>query len=176
MSSHSGRKVKLLHQHALLRAYKTSKREFRRELEIAYDLYLQDCAQKKEDSIDVDQRYVWSVLKSRRKKRVICRELKVNGDVYTDYNDICEAWAKHFEWIFKTDRTLIHQDKEQYLKQQINMIRQASKRDDSTIPTITIDEVFDICKSLKNNKSTGLDNISYEHVKLGGKTLKKPSM
>jgi len=47
MSSHSGRKVKSLHQHALLRAYKTSKREFRRELEIAYDLYLQDCAQKK---------------------------------------------------------------------------------------------------------------------------------
>ena len=172
MSSHSGRKVKSLHQHALFRAHKTSKREFRRELEIAYDLYLQECAQKKEDSIDVDQRYVWSVLKSRRKKRVICRELKVNGDVYTDYNDICEAWAKHFESIFKTDRTLIHQDKEQYLKQQINMIRQASKRDDSTIPTITIDEVFYICKSLKNNKSTGLDNISYEHVKFGGKTLK----
>jgi hypothetical protein len=88
-----------------------------------------------EDSIDVDQRYVWSVLKSRRKKRVICRELKVNGGVYTDDNDICEAWAKHFESIFKTDRTLIHQDKEQHLKQQINMIRQASKRDDSTIPT-----------------------------------------
>ena len=31
---------------------------------------------------------------------------------------------------------------------------------------ITIDEVVDVCKSLKNNKSTGLDNISYEHVKL----------
>ena len=41
---------------------------------------------------------------------------------------------------------------------------------------ITIDEVFDICKSLKNNKSTGLDNISYEHVKFGGKTLKKTFM
>ena len=110
-------------ENALFRAYKTSKREFRRECEIAYDFYLQDCAQKMEDSIDVDQRYVWSVLKSRRKKRVICRELKVNGGVYTDDNDICEAWAKHFESIFKTDRTLIHQDKEQRLKQQINMIR-----------------------------------------------------
>ena len=33
--------------------------------------------------------------------------------------------------------------------------------------------MFDICKSLKNNKSTGLDNISYEHVKFGGKTLQK---
>jgi len=31
---------------------------------------------------------------------------------------------------------------------------------------ITIDEVVDVCKSLKNNKSTGLDNISYEHVTL----------
>ena len=31
---------------------------------------------------------------------------------------------------------------------------------------ITIDEIVDVCKSLKNNKSTGLDNISYKHVKL----------
>ncbi|CAG2245958.1 unnamed protein product [Mytilus edulis] len=155
------------------RAYKDAKRDFRKELELAYNAYMKDCAQKLEESIDSDQKYVWSVLKSRRKQKVICRELRVNGRTYTDDNDICEAWADHFESIFKTDRTLLNPEREQHMKQTIADIRNCFKAVSENITEFEYDEVYNVCKKLKNNKSTGLDKVSYEHVKYGGKQLQK---
>ncbi|CAG2187282.1 unnamed protein product [Mytilus edulis] len=158
---------------SFFRAYKDAKRDFRKELELAYNAYMKDCAQKLEESIDSDQKYVWSVLKSRRKQKVICRELRVNGRTYTEDNDICEAWADHFESIFKTDRTLLNPEREQSMKQTIADIRNGFRAVSDNITEFEYDEVYDVCKKLKNNKSTGLDKVSYEHVKYAGKQLQK---
>ena len=59
-----------------------------------------------EDSVENDQKHVWSVLKSRRQHKTICCELNVNGVSYTNDNNICNAWTEHYASLFKFDDTL----------------------------------------------------------------------
>ncbi|CAG2201706.1 unnamed protein product [Mytilus edulis] len=48
------------------------------EMDKAYNEHIMNIANRMEESIDNDQRYVWSVLKSRRKQKTVCRELNLN--------------------------------------------------------------------------------------------------
>ncbi|CAG2226579.1 unnamed protein product [Mytilus edulis] len=66
--------------------------------------------------------------------------------------------------IFKTDRTLLNPEREQNMKQTIADIRNCFRAVSENITEFEYDEVYDVCKKLKNNKSTGLDKVSYEHV------------
>ena len=53
----------------------------------------------------------------------------------------------------------------------VRNIRNLKKTNNELIKLFIVDEITQICTSLKNNKSSGLDSISYEHIKYGGKTL-----
>ncbi|VDI00781.1 Hypothetical predicted protein [Mytilus galloprovincialis] len=64
--------------------YKHAKRTFRNEMDKAYNEHIMNIANRMEESIDNDQRYVWSVLKSRRKQKTFCREQNLNGITHTN--------------------------------------------------------------------------------------------
>ncbi|CAG2214579.1 unnamed protein product [Mytilus edulis] len=153
--------------------YKHAKRTFRNEMDKAYNEHIMNIANRMEESIDNDQRYVWSVLKSRRKQKTFCRELNLNGITHTNESEICEAWADHFESIFQFDSKLTNSANINLVKHEVNKIRQTQKEIKAPINPFEFEEISNICKSLCNNKSTGLDNVSYEHIKYGGKTLQK---
>ena len=96
--------------------YKKSKRKFRNDLDIAYDEYMNELSKKLEDSLDTDNKYVWAVLKGRRKRKPLCRELKVNGKTNISNTDKCDAWAEHFETIYQFDSSLTSQANEIFVK------------------------------------------------------------
>ncbi|VDI05085.1 Hypothetical predicted protein [Mytilus galloprovincialis] len=156
--------------------YKHAKRTFRNEMDKAYNEHIMNIANRMEESIDNDQRYVWSVLKSRRKQKTFCRELNLNGITHTNESEICEAWADHFESIFQFDSKLTNSANINLVKHEVNKIRQTQKEIKAPINPFEFEEIFNICKSLCNNKSTGLDNVSYEHIKYGGKNIAKTLM
>ncbi|XP_063431682.1 uncharacterized protein LOC134714370 [Mytilus trossulus] len=153
--------------------YKHAKRTFRNEMDKAYNEHIMNIANRMEESMDNDQRYVWSVLKSRRKQKTFCRELNLNGVTHTNESEICEAWADHFESIFQFDSKLTNSENINLVKLEVNKIRQTQKEIKVPINPFVFEEIYNICKCLCNNKSTGLDNVSYEHIKYGGKTLQK---
>ncbi|CAC5361824.1 unnamed protein product [Mytilus coruscus] len=153
--------------------YKHAKRTFKNEMDKAYIEHIMNIANRMEESIDNDQRYIWSVLKSRRKQKTFYRELNLNGITHTNESEICEAWADHFESIFQFDSKLTNSTNINFVNHEVNKIMQAQKETKAPIIPFEFEEIFNICKNLCNNKSTGLDNVSYKHVKYGGKILQK---
>lgn len=77
----------------------------------------------------------------------------------------------------KPTETLLNPEREQSMKQKNALdIPETSLEQSVTIFLNTefeYDVIYDVCKKLKNNKSTGLDKVSYEHVKYGRKPLQK---
>ena len=100
-----------------------------------------------------------------------CRELKVNRKTSTSNEDICRAWAEHFETIYNYDTSIASVDHVNLVTNDVRDIQNLQKTKNELIKPFIEDEITQICTSLKNNKSSGLDNISYEHIKYGGKTL-----
>jgi len=151
--------------------YKRSTRIFRNELDKAYNEYMSGISNKLEESVDTDQKYIWALLKSRRKQQPLCRELKVNGKTSTSDEDICRAWSEHFETIYNYDTSIASVDHVNLVSNDVRDIRNLQKTKNELIKPFIEDEITQICTSLKINKSSGLDNISYEHIKYVGKTL-----
>ena len=59
--------------------YKSAKLNFRKQLDLAYENYISKINRKIEESVDCDQRFVWSVIKSGRKSVSHCQQLKISG-------------------------------------------------------------------------------------------------
>ncbi|CAC5409961.1 unnamed protein product [Mytilus coruscus] len=160
--------------------YKHAKRIFRNEMDEAYNEHIMNIANRMEKSIDNDQRSVWSVLKGMRKQKTICCELNLNGLTSINEGKICEAWAGRFESIFQFESKLTNSTNIKFVKHEVDKIRKAQRDTNALIIPFEFEEIFNICKNLCNNKSTGLDNVSYEHVnkliidtRYGGKALQK---
>lgn len=151
--------------------YKASKLNFRKELNKAYYTYLQELSTKIEESVDKDQRLVWSMLKSRRKQTPSCSKLEMNGSVYSTEDEIRNAWATHFGTIFQYDRDLVDQENERNVIDQVHQLYQNALDNRTPIDKFTFSEVYDACTSLPRHKSSGLNDITYEHLKFGGRTL-----
>jgi len=79
--------------------------------------------------------------------------------------DICRAWAEHFETIYTYDTSIASADHVNLVTNDVRNIRNLKKTNNELIKLFIVDEITQICTSLKNNKSSGLDNISYEHIK-----------
>jgi len=117
---------------------------------------------KLEESVDTDQKYIWALLKSRRKQKPLSRELKVNGNTSTSDECICRARAEHFEAIFKYDTSIASVDHVNLVTNDVREIRNLQKTNNDLIKPFIVDEITQTCTSLKTIKSSGLDNISYQ--------------
>ena len=145
-------------------------REFLRK---ALDEYESSLAKQIKEDIDYDQKSVWSIINKRKKKPSICNALKKGDSVFTDPNDVSNIWYDHFRNVFSPS-TYSDQGRQDEISERVSTIRTLVKeriRDDEIV--IKLSDVSEICTRLKNNKACGHDNISYEHIKYGGKLLIK---
>jgi hypothetical protein len=106
--------------------YKRTKRIFRNEPDKAYNEYM--------SGISINLRslsiliYIWSLLKRRRKHKPLCRELKVNRKTSASNEDICRAWAEHFETIYNYDTSTASVDHVNLVTNDVRDIQAYRKR------------------------------------------------
>lgn len=153
--------------------YKDSKRLYRVEMRKAFDNYQSSITRKFESDIDADQKSVWNILNRRKSKHQQCSALRKNGVLFTDRDDILDVWHEHFQKVFSTSE-YSDPNRGNYLKDRVNMIREQCFRERS-LDDISFqhEDMLKICDSLKHNKACGHDAIAYEHIRYGGKLLRK---
>lgn len=156
----------------LFKYYKDAKRHFRSGLRKSFDDYQSSLVQKIETEIDINQKSVWSIINRRKSKQSVCSALKKNGITYTDPHDISELWYEHFENVFKHS-TFEDPERGENIFDKVSVIRNTAKLSQNLDDlTIKLHDAVRICSHLKNDKASGHDRISYEHIMYGG-LLKK---
>ena len=86
---------------------------------------------KLEESVDTDQKYIWALLKSRRKDK-----LKVNRKTSISNEDICRAWAEHFETIYNYDTSTASVDHVNLVTNDVRDIQSLQKTKNELIKQI----------------------------------------
>ncbi|VDI82048.1 Hypothetical predicted protein [Mytilus galloprovincialis] len=154
--------------------YKSAKLNFRKQLELAYENYISEINRKIEESVDCDQRFVWSVIKSGRKSVSHCQQLNISGIQLISSDEIRDGWVTHFQSVFSFDSNLINPVNEKAIDNTINdLLETVRTNTNENIEEFTFDELYKLCDNLPCNKSPGLDGICYEHLKYGGKLLQR---
>ena len=75
--------------------------------------------------------------------------------------------------MFKYDSNLINSTNEQRVNKAVSDLLAFAELNNDHIEKFTYEEIYKLCESLPRNKSPGLDGISYEHLKFGGKVLQR---
>ena len=157
-------------QFVTFRLYKKAKDKFRITLQNAYSIYETEFYNSLDAACDVDQKTLWSALRNKRRSSYI-RSLKISDKIITLPVDVCNEMADHFSKVFSDGA---EDDFDNNFKLNLEAKVSAFKAN-----AVLSDEVFsispklvnNICSKLPNNKSCGLDGISYEHIKYGGSYL-----
>ncbi|CAG2242874.1 unnamed protein product [Mytilus edulis] len=151
--------------------FSQAKRAFRDAQRSAIDEYESASAQKIENDIDVDQKSVWIILNKRKQKPHTCTALKKDGTLFTDSNDLMSIWYDHFQNVF-SQSVYSEPDRETYISDRVSTIREVNRTlNEKDVLQFSYSDVINICSHLKNNKACGHDQITYEHIKYGGKLL-----
>ncbi len=160
-------------------AYKDAKRQFRKKMRHLAQKAEHDFYTEIERAATVDQNKFWKLINSKRKKRGnSVYELKVNGTVLRDPADIRLAWVDHFSRLY-TEPTEIHDKTEKQFIAAIDeeyetiMQQSSDELDDITSQPVDEEELERIIRNMKTGKAGGTDRVTNEHIKYGGKMLKK---
>lgn len=144
--------------HESYKDYKLSKKMFRNELSSAYEEYMSSLCTQIQESLEADQKLAWSVIN--------CRKIKSDDKVLYSASDVCNEFAKHFESIAMVDESYNDSDD---IFRKLQSLR--SVNHEHNIRPVDINELSKLLNSLPNKKACGIDGISYEHLKYGGKLL-----
>lgn len=142
--------------HESYKDYKLSKKMFRNELSSAYEEYMSSLCTQIQESLEADQKLAWSVIN--------CRKIKSDDKVLYSASDVCNEFAKHFESIAMVDESYNDSDD---IFRKLQSLR--SVNHEHNIRPVDINELSKLLNSLPNKKACGIDGISYEHLKYGGK-------
>ena len=156
---------------------KECKRAFRnaqREAEIAYEVEKMDDIAKCQE---LDARYFWHLVsKGRNQTRNRVQPIKVDkGQTAYSNSEIGDAWYQYFKKLFS-----IYEDPnnrydecfEKRVKDKISkIVRESYESSENIISDISVTEVEEIIRRLKDRKAPGADCITNEHVKYGGNLL-----
>lgn len=156
--------------------YKTEKRKFRCELRKAAREFERNEYERIDSLAELDQKGFWKTINSRRNMHKESRlgEMSFDGRIVSDPVNILDGWQKYFSQLYKfsenpnfdpNHRIRVQNDLDTFLASDDNECSV------SLSSPITADELYRIAKTLPNEKSPSLDNISYEHIKYGGHKL-----
>ncbi len=157
----------------LFREYKHLKDAFRNTLKEAAQKYEADEFNKLDAISDIDQKLFWTLLRRGRKtQQISC--LNINGVQIREPKQICNAMADHLSEV-SSNKSEAHYNSrfKMTIDSEVENIRsriEETRADAGDLLTST-EEVYALCQSLKNNKAAGDDQITYEHLKYGGKYL-----
>ncbi len=157
--------------------YKEAKRVFRRKMRELSCKAEREFYVEIEQAASVDQNQFWKLVNTRRKNRGNCTyELKVDGEIYRNPDDILQSWVEYFTSLYsktsdndeKFNKDFFIQIEEEYR----NIVEQCEDEIDEIMhEPIETDEVKWLIKKMKMGKAGGPDRLVNEHVKYGGDAL-----
>ena len=147
--------------------YKSSKNIFRDEMRKAFENHQLSVSKQIEESLETDQKLAWILINSRKQRKSNNVILKSNGKVI-ELKDVCNEFAKHFEKVAKIPCSAADDSD---IVEKVSLIRQKCNND--MIRLVKPSELSKILIKLPNKKASGLDGISYEHLKYGGRLLEQ---
>ena len=151
------------------RAYKDSKREFRRQRRFEEREYDRDEMNKLNQSGEIDIRYFWYLM-GRHKLKLITPISNDDGQLLTDPEDIQKEWNKYYEKLYNEGP---HEQYDDEFRDEIivevqrieaEILADTSSNYLSGGP-ITLKDIETVIKSMPNNKASGYDRVSAEHLK-----------
>lgn len=149
--------------------YKSCKTIFRSKLRHAFNEYMRLQFEEIDRCGEVDQTLFWQLYKSKSyKSKFIQTEMKYDGQVLRDPEEIVQAWATHFRKLFDNEpNETFDVDTFNQVSSDLKSIEENIKTDRDIFleKEFTFEEVSNVCKSLKTKKSGGPDGLVYEHVK-----------
>ena len=157
--------------HESYREYKRAKRAFRNALDLAHDKYIQDTFRDIDEAAECDLRLFWKLIHrqnprvSRHYPEIIDRQ----GVVQNDPDGVAEAFADHFQNIYTPHDNSFDGNFYNQIEQEFDRIK-AQVLPTDTLPggLISRDDVVKALRQLKPRKAPGDDNVTNEHLKLGG--------
>ena len=158
--------------------YKENKRIFRHKMRLAANEYEINEYERIDKLAEVDQKGFWKIMNSKRSKKQnlnSTNEMKFNDVMEKDPDKILNGWCEYFRnlYSFSNDnnfdddfRITVENDVSGYLESSdINCTSHHLTN------AVTYGELASIISSLPNEKSASSDNLTYEHIKYGGKAL-----
>ena len=163
--------------YATYSAYKEAKRQFAKLLKQKQLLYEQSRFQNAETKMELDSRHLWKFLKShKRGSAPSYHAILHDGKRYCSPAELGSLWSEHYSKLLnESDVNDFDPGFNTYINNEEQQMADTYDidKDNTEIlsDAITVNEVANACKSMPNNKSAGMDNISYESLKYGGYLL-----
>ena len=154
------------------RAYKESKKEFRRKRRIEEQEYDRDEMNELNQSGEIDIRYLWYLM-GRHKLKLITPISNEQGKLLTEPEDIQKEWNSYYKRLYEEGPNEHYDDQ---FKDQITLEVQRMEAEilaDNAVQyltggPLTYKDIETVIKSLPNNKASGYDRVSAEHLKNSG--------
>ena len=164
------------------KAYKNAKTVFASELQAAADEYEQRKYDDMCESHDMDIQRFWKYVNKQRRGNTSNDFHVINDDLhaYSTPESQFIMWVEHFKTLLNEncteDITSTHVKAEhQRVNDNILHILKTSNRNRApnhvNLSEFTISEIKTICNALPKGKAPGIDSLTYEHFKYGGKIL-----
>ena len=160
--------------HESYREYKRAKRAFRNALDLAHDKYMQDSFRDIDEAAECDLRLFWKLIHRQkpRARRHYPEIIDCHGVVQNDPDGVAEAFASHFQDVYTPHDDSFDSDFYDQIEEQFNRIEsQDLNTGDLPGGQISRDDVVKALCQLKTRKAPGDDNVTNEHLKLGGDSV-----
>ena len=161
----------------LKREYKKIKANFRRKLRNAALNFEKQEYNRIDKLAEIDQKGFWKLVNSRKpsKLKPVGCEIDFEHGTYSDPRQLAEGWRKYFENLYSfTEDPAYDSSFSEYVDNLVDKhLKETSANEISNTLTtkITENEVYTTLKTMPNNKSASLDNLTYEHLKYAGHML-----
>ena len=106
-----------------------------------------------------------------KKQLPACKKLHVNGNTYTEPEDLLKCWHDHFVALGKSKlptSNMSSREPSDFINSDL-LFKSSLHNEDFVLDyEIEMEEVVAAVKGMRNGKSSGTDGISAEHLKHGG--------
>ena len=160
--------------HESYREYKRAKRAFRNALDLAHDRYMQDSFRDIDEAAECDLRLFWKLIHRQkpRARRHYPKIIDCRGVVQNDPDGVAVAYAAHFQDVYTPHDSSFDSNFCDRIEEQFDRIKnQHFNTGDLPGGQISRDDVVKALRQLKTRKAPGDDNVTNEHLKLGGESV-----
>ena len=152
------------------REYKDAKRVFRQYHRVCSENYIKSLNEEIDKAAGLDSRYFWNLVNKRRTKSSgnIGAEVRFNGRVYRDSQQICDQWKQYFHQLHSSTESdnfdNVHYDN---VTARVDELKRQSFNENDVDP-ITERELKDAISQLSKGKASGDDCVDNEHIIYSG--------
>ncbi len=156
-------------EHPTFKRYKEAKDQFRYAMKEEAARFESDHFSSLDSYADIDQRLFWTLLRGKKKRPISCLK---SGQTEVRGEGLCDVMADHLKRICGDEvEPHFDLDFQRRVESSVEEIRSNNEHSIKEHVWTSGEEVLKTLKSLKNNKSSGIDNICYEHLRYGGQRL-----